>query len=77
MIMNCFFSQTLSSAAVGSIVGLQSEEILQVASEYEVKVKKYMYMYIATIPFLLLFKKSGFPFYFRELILPLPNHQTR
>ena len=28
-------SQTLSSAAVGSIVGLQSEEILQVASQYE------------------------------------------
>ena len=31
----------LSSAAVGSIVGIQSDEILQVASEYEVKVSKY------------------------------------
>ena len=62
--MYCIFSQTLSSAAVGSIVGLQSEEILQVASEYEVKVKKYMYiLYIAKIPFLL-FKKSGFHFHF-------------
>ena len=30
----------LSSAAVGSIVGIQSDEILQVASEYEVKVSK-------------------------------------
>ena len=35
--------QTLSSAMVGSIVGMQSSEILQVASEYEVKVCVYTY----------------------------------
>ena len=34
----CIIFQTLSSAMVGSIVGMQSSEILQVASEYEVKV---------------------------------------